>query len=463
MPLEPKEVGVFNAHTSQHHRVKTAIVVVVCFIVLVGVYFLAKSLLTYTITYVPNGGSVFGEELEPDTYSFLELTVEPEGLRKMGFYLEGWYKDEACTKKFTFGKPIWRSRKLYAKWLPGCALVLNYASDEEEEKSGIPLEELRYYYQEYVMPNSGSSLPTVFNYKDGYHKGEQLLWFESPDCIGEPIETKEYLSLNEDINVYGKWYDTQEDKFRVDKDGVLQEYLGYCNRIILPNGIKEIKSILPDEFMGGNLNDQQGNQQSNNFSAFKNVLSTLEIIYINEDMTKFGSCAFRGCTALENIVFNGDNLESIGENAFQSCKSLTSIEIPTKVTTIPKKCFDSCTSLKKVTLTDNVTTIAEQAFITCSGLNTISLPGVKFIGKKAFVGCVNLISMYWGSEDEITTDATEYDNVFDVSAKILDGEFVVYVRSQQLVDYYNATSPWNYKYGGEQNGEKLIFAVIEEN
>ena len=224
MPLETREVDVFNKHTSKHYKVTIAWVVIISIVVLIGAYLIAKSFLKYTLTYEANGGTVFGEEVEPDTYNFLDLTVEPEDVRLEGHYLEGWYKDKECTKKYTFGKPIWRSRTLYAKWMPGYAIVLNYASPEEEEKSGLPLKELRFYYQEYVKPNTSSSLPKVINYKDNYHKGEQLLWFETPECIGAPIEEKEYSILTEDINVYGKWYDTEEDKFEVDKDGVLLDY-----------------------------------------------------------------------------------------------------------------------------------------------------------------------------------------------------------------------------------------------
>ena len=87
MPLEPREVGVFNTHTSAHSRIKTTIVVIVSLLVLISAYFTAKFLLPCTITYEANGGLVYGEELQPDTYKFLELTKEPEDVRKMGFLL----------------------------------------------------------------------------------------------------------------------------------------------------------------------------------------------------------------------------------------------------------------------------------------------------------------------------------------------------------------------------------------
>lgn len=452
MPLEPREVGVFNTHTNQHSRMKTYIVVTVSIILLLAAIITAKALLPYTITYEANGGTIFGEEVEPDTYAFLDLTVEPEDVRKSGFYLVGWYTDKELTNKFEFGNPIWRSRTLYAKWLPGCALVLNYANDEEEARGGLSLEELRFYYQEYVQPNTGSSLPRVFNFKDqvlkdgvyidNVHKGEQLLWFETSDCVGTPLEYKDFPAITEDRNIYGKWYDTQESKFRVDQNGVLQEYLGYCNRIILPNTIKEIKSIVPDQFMGG-VNTQQGNQNSTNFSVFKNVASTLEIIYINEDMIKLGDCAFRDCTALKNIIFKGDKLESIGDNSFQNCTSLLSIDIPSLVTMIPKKCFDYCINLQRVNVGEGVTDIKENAFNTCLSLETITLPNVSYIEKNAFKACNKLSKVYLGSSEIIQTNATNENPIFENSSKVKFGEFNIYVATQELADYYTTTAPWS--------------------
>ena len=190
------------------------------------------------------------------------------------------------------------------------------------------------------------------------------------------------------------------------------------------------------------MSDQQGNQQSRNFSTFKNVLSTLEIIYINDGMTKLGACSFKDCTALKSIVFKGDNVESFGENAFQSCISLTSIDIPSKVSVIPNKCFNECTSLERVELTENVTTIEEMSFSGCISIDVLNLPGVTTIGKYALVGCKELDTLYLGSGEIITTDATKGEELFD-NGEAKFGRLNIYVATQELADYYNSTSPWS--------------------
>ena len=187
----------------------------------------------------------------------------------------------------------------------------------------------------------------------------------------------------------------------------------------------------------------QGNQNSNNFSAFKNVTSTLEIIYINESMTRLGDCSFKNCTALKNVIFKGDNIEYIGENAFQNCTSLLSIDIPSLVTTIPKKCFESCTSLQKVVIGEGVTDIKELAFNTCSALTTITFPNVSYIEKNVFKGCNQLSKVYFGCEEIIQTNATSEVPIFANSSKVKFGEFNIYVATQELADYYTNTAPWS--------------------
>ncbi|MBE5758017.1 MAG: hypothetical protein E7345_03710 [Clostridiales bacterium] len=461
MPLETKEVGVFNQHTKNYHSLKVAIIVVLSIVFVIGAYFGAKSLLTYTITYETNGGvvyddtftptsfdesggNVFGTKMEPDTYKFLQITKEPEeDVRKFQHYLVGWFKDEACTKPYEFGKPIWRSRTLYAKWERGYAIVLNYASEKEAETSGIPIGELRYYFQTYVKPNTPAQLPKIINYKDNYHRGEQLLWFEDEKCTGEPIEYKEFSIMTGDVNVWGKWFDTQEDKFSIDKDGVLSYYLGNCNRIILPKSVTKIKSIKSDEFIKGNFDDQQGHQKSQYFSTFKNVLTRLEIIYLNEEITELGACAFRDCEALETVVFKGDNITIIGEDAFRNCQNLLSIDIPTQVTTIPKSCFDGCWNLQRINLSENVVRIEDMAIRNCTSLKEIDLKNVGYIGKGTFRACDKLSEIYLRTDKVVDSNMTQISDMFSTSIKFMTDTFVIYVLNEELAEYYSTTSPWN--------------------
>jgi hypothetical protein len=81
---------------------------------------------------------------------------------------------------------------------------------------------------------------------------------------------------------------------------------------------------------------------------------------------------------------------TIGLQAFWECTSLTSITIPTSVTTIDMQAFLGCTSLTSITIPESVTAIGQQAFEGCTGLTSITLPAGVTINTWAFRGCTGI-------------------------------------------------------------------------
>ena len=84
---------------------------------------------------------------------------------------------------------------------------------------------------------------------------------------------------------------------------------------------------------------------------------------------------------------------SIEDSAFFSCENLTSIIIPSSVTSIGEWAFYG-TGLTSVTIPNSVISIGESAFKKCVGLNSLTIgDSVTFIGKSAFYGCTSLTSV----------------------------------------------------------------------
>ena len=84
----------------------------------------------------------------------------------------------------------------------------------------------------------------------------------------------------------------------------------------------------------------------------------------------------------------------IGKFAFKGCSGLTSLTLPSSITTISEIAFSGCSGLTSLTLPDGVTEIGDFAFKGCSGLTSLTLPdGVKKIGWCAFYGCSGLTSL----------------------------------------------------------------------
>ena len=88
------------------------------------------------------------------------------------------------------------------------------------------------------------------------------------------------------------------------------------------------------------------------------------------------------------------SVTSIGEYAFGLCSNLTSINIPQSVTSIGKSVFIDCRGLTSVNIPDSVKSIGEGAFSDCSNLTDINIPSsVTSIGEAAFYGCSHLTSV----------------------------------------------------------------------
>ena len=111
------------------------------------------------------------------------------------------------------------------------------------------------------------------------------------------------------------------------------------------------------------------------------------------DSEVIGDGAFNYCSNLTSITIPS-GVTSIGEEAFSGCSGLTSINIPNSVTTIGAAAFYDCSSLTSITIPDSVTSISVNAFSGCSSLTSVTIPNsVTSIGGNAFRYCTSLTSV----------------------------------------------------------------------
>ena len=114
--------------------------------------------------------------------------------------------------------------------------------------------------------------------------------------------------------------------------------------------------------------------------------------------------AFSMCISLSSIVIPS-GVTSIGDRAFAVCFSLSSITLPSGVTSIGDRAFGRCKSLSSIVLPSGVTSIGDRAFIGCESLSSIVLPkSLKHIGINPFEGCkchIKSISPYFKVKDNV--------------------------------------------------------------
>ena len=108
---------------------------------------------------------------------------------------------------------------------------------------------------------------------------------------------------------------------------------------------------------------------------------------------ELGVGAFTGCSGLTSLTLPS-SVTSIGEDAFNGCSGLTSLTIPSGVTSIDNHVFEGCSGLTSLTIPSGVTSIGNFAFAGCSGLTSLTIPSsVTSIGDGAFNSCSGLTSL----------------------------------------------------------------------
>ena len=121
--------------------------------------------------------------------------------------------------------------------------------------------------------------------------------------------------------------------------------------------------------------------------------SGLTSLTLPSSVTSIGKDAFTGCSGLTSLTIPS-GVTSIDYGAFWGCSGLTSLTLPSSVTSIGNYAFTGCSGLTSLTLPSSVTSIGDYAFQDCSGLTSLTIPsGVTSIGNQAFYGCSGLTSL----------------------------------------------------------------------
>ena len=147
------------------------------------------------------------------------------------------------------------------------------------------------------------------------------------------------------------------------------------------------------------------------WGTFENC-SGLTFITIPASVTTIAVSAFKGCSELTSINYNSTNCKkSIGHGLrqrflwyrrefldgyrpwFKDCP-LTTLNIGGGVKEIPDYLAYNQNSLTSITIPTSVTTIGDSAFTGCACLTSVTIPdSVASIGDRAFEGCSDLTSV----------------------------------------------------------------------
>ena len=108
------------------------------------------------------------------------------------------------------------------------------------------------------------------------------------------------------------------------------------------------------------------------------------VVYV---VTAFEDRCFYHC-GLTSITIPS-SVTSLGRACFKDCIGLTSITIPSSVTSLGGSCFWGCSGLTSITLPSSVTSLGDGCFWHCSGLTSITIPSsVTSLGEDCFINCI---------------------------------------------------------------------------
>ena len=100
----------------------------------------------------------------------------------------------------------------------------------------------------------------------------------------------------------------------------------------------------------------------------------------------------------------GVEVKAIGKGACSNRMSVTSLIIPSSVTTIGDSAFSNCDNLKELTMSEGVKTLGKYVFQSCDNLESVIIPAsVKSMGDYIFNNCSNLEKVtFSGNESKIS-------------------------------------------------------------
>ena len=164
------------------------------------------------------------------------------------------------------------------------------------------------------------------------------------------------------------------------------DVIPYITRLIVDKGVTSL-----------------GDRVIHGFDGWHDAKSLKEVT-LPEGLTYLGDYAFLGAANLTSITLPS-TLTTIGLGAFHNT-GLTDITIPSDVKTIRGAAFAG-TGLRSVTIPDNVETLGQGVFENCTQLTSINIPkSVKSMGLRMFDGCTALTCITFEPGSQLTEVAS---------------------------------------------------------
>ena len=118
-------------------------------------------------------------------------------------------------------------------------------------------------------------------------------------------------------------------------------------------------------------------------------------IELPSTISTIGERAFMRCMNMEGELTLPESIITVDKEAFSNCRSLTgTLFIPENLTEIAEMAFEGCQNIEEIVLPHTLSSIGKGAFRGCEGVTEVEIPAsVTFLGDEAFSDCVSLTSV----------------------------------------------------------------------
>lgn len=184
------------------------------------------------------------------------------------------------------------------------------------------------------------------NTQGGNNQGSNNTQSGNNQPTDAPIDTTQALDNPVDSG-------SEFSEFEVDERGVLIDYLGDKQAVMIPQEVqgKYITGIGEGCFEG----------------------SDIKSVYIPNTVVAIGNFAFKNCTRLTDVVFVDASVKVvIGSSAFENCVALKNINLP--AVELGNSAFGNCTALETAKLAEGSKSIGSYSFSNCTSLQYIVIP-----------------------------------------------------------------------------------------
>lgn len=160
--------------------------------------------------------------------------------------------------------------------------------------------------------------------------------------------------------------------------------------------------------------------------AFNNATG-MTSVSIPSTITTIGNNAFKGCTGMTSVSYNATDCSTMGSSdatAFNGCISVRSVSIGDAVKTIPAYAFKDLTALRSITIPEGVTYVGQRAFQGCISIAQVNFNATECNSMSyAFENCSNTANLYIGNNVKVIP-ANAFEN-FSGLTSITIGESVI--------------------------------------